>query len=196
MTQVIVGLGNPGKKFQRTRHNVGQMALDHLAESLGGRWFQEEWGTVAKVRFGEVSLLLVKPSSYMNDSGHPLAKLAKQLGISADNFILVQDDINLPPGVVRNRMSGSAGGHKGVQSIIAEFETEAFRRVKIGVGKPTDGSSLVDYVLRPISGSELEPIDSACREAAKRVLEMVEQRLPSMQVANLLALPHATNPQT
>jgi aminoacyl-tRNA hydrolase len=178
--QIIVGLGNPGQKFHDTPHNVGQQAIDRLARLLRATWSRESDAVVARVRTHGQRLLLIKPQALMNDTGPLLMRMAEQLGFGPEDCVIIQDDINLAMGVVRQRMNGSAGGHNGVQSIIVAFQSEAFRRVKIGVGRPASAEDLVEYVLTPFNAAQRETIDQACREAAGRVLKMVGSTVESL----------------
>lgn len=171
--QMVVGLGNPGTRFDKTPHNVGQRALDLVAESLGLAWSEEDFGLIAKMRVREQEVVLIKPAIQMNITGPWMRQLADSAELLPDACLVLHDDINLKPGVVRNRMSGSSGGHKGMQSIIAAFQTEDIRRVKIGVGAAPEGMPVSRYVLSPIEASKVDTVEDACRVAATRVLEML-----------------------
>lgn len=179
VSQLVVGLGNPGKRFRDTPHNVGQRTLELLAESLQANWSEEDVGLVARAQVQGQLVLLVKPATEMNRTGPWMQQIADQAKLRAQDCVIIQDDIYLKPGVVRNRMSGSSGGHKGVQSIIAAFQSEDIRRVKIGVGPPTDGTSVERYVLTPMKASERETVEQACLQAATRVLEMIKMHSTS-----------------
>jgi len=171
-----VGLGNPGKRFEQTPHNVGQWTLELLAESLQATWSEENFGLVARTQVQGQPVLLVKPATEMNHTGPWMRQMADQYQLKIQDCVVIQDDIHLKPGEVRNRMSGSSGGHKGMQSIIAAFQSEDIRRVKIGVGVPTDGISVAKYVLTPFEGPERDSVENACRQAATRVVEMIKMR--------------------
>lgn len=176
MSQLVVGLGNPGKRFEQTPHNVGQWTLELLAESLQAKWSEENFGLVARTQVEGQPVLLVKPATEMNHTGPWVRQMADQYQLKIQDCVVIQDDIHLKPGEVRNRMSGSSGGHKGMQSIIAAFQSEDIRRVKIGVGVPTDGTPVARYVLTPFEGPERDLVENACRRAATRVVEMIEMR--------------------
>jgi aminoacyl-tRNA hydrolase len=178
VTQLVVGLGNPGKRFEDTPHNVGYRALELLAESLQATWSEEELGVVAQAHVQGHSVLLVKPATEMNRIGPWMRQLADQAQLKVQDCLIIQDDLSLQPGVVRNRMSGSSGGHKGVQSIIAAFQSEEIRRIKIGVGPPTDGTPVARYVLTPFDAAQHDIVEKACRQAATRVLEMLKAHPP------------------
>lgn len=177
--QLVVGLGNPGKRFQATPHNVGQRALDLLAGSLGATWSEEDYGRVARTQVEGQEVVLIQPSVEMNRTGPWMRQLTDSADLAAGDCVVIHDDINLKPGVVRNRMSGSSGGHKGMQSVIAAFETEDVRRVKIGVGPPPEGTSVSRYVLSPVEPSKVDTVEEACRVAASRVLDMVKAHAAS-----------------
>jgi aminoacyl-tRNA hydrolase len=172
--QLVVGLGNPGKRYEQTPHNVGYRALELLAESLHASWSEEEVGVVARAHVQGQPVLLMKPATEMNRIGPWMRQLADQAQLKAQDCLIIQDDLSLQPGVVRNRMSGSSGGHKGVQSIIAAFQSEEIRRIKIGVGLPTDGTPVARYVLTPFDAAQRDTVEKACRQAATRVLEMLK----------------------
>jgi aminoacyl-tRNA hydrolase len=171
--QVVVGLGNPGQAFQQTPHNVGQQALDVLAEPFKAEWSQHDDALVAWIRWDEQPLLLIKPQRPVNETGPLLLRLASRFAFGPQNCILVHDDIHLPTGRVRKRMNGSAGGHKGVESILIAFQSEGFRRVKIGVGQPVSRDRLLEYVLTPFDADKREVIRTACQGAADCIVQMI-----------------------
>jgi UDP-N-acetylmuramoyl-tripeptide--D-alanyl-D-alanine ligase len=174
VSQLVVGLGNPGKRFDDTPHNVGYRTLELLAELLQVRWSEEEFGVVARAHVQGYPVLLVKPATEMNHTGPWMRQLADRIKLKVQDCVIIQDDLHLKPEDVRNRMSGSSGGHKGVQSIIAAFQSEHIRRVKIGVGLPTDGTPVPQYVLTPFEPSARDTMEKACRQAATRVLDMLK----------------------
>lgn len=174
ISQLIVGLGNPGKRFEHTPHNVGQRALDLLAELVQARWSQEGWGLAARAHVEDQPVLLAKPAIDINRTGPWMRQLANQWKLRPQDCVIIHDDINLEPGVVRPRRRGSSGGHKGVQSIIAAFESEEIPRVKIGVGLPTDGTPVIEHVVTPFETTKRDTIETACRQAAVRAFEMVK----------------------
>lgn len=174
--QLVVGLGNPGKRFEQTPHNVGQRTLELLSETLQANWSEEDSGLVAMVQVQGQPVLLVKPATEMNHTGPWIRQLADRRKLKAQDCLIIQDDINLKPGVVRPRKNGSSGGHKGVQSIIAAFQSEDIRRVKIGVGVPSDGTPVSRYVLTPFEGAVRDSLENACRQAATRVVEMIKMQ--------------------
>ncbi len=164
---LIVGLGNPGKKYETTRHNAGFMCIDKLS--------QKENVDIKKVKFhaliGECyidsnKVIVMKPQTMMNNSGQAIKECAQFYKIPNENIIVIYDDISLEPGKLRIRRKGSAGGHNGIKSIIAHLGSENFPRVKIGVGaKPHPDYDLVDWVLGSFPKNDLKLIDESCENA-------------------------------
>jgi len=171
--QVVVGLGNPGARHDDTPHNVGQRVLDLLASTLGTTWEQERDAKLARVESGGRTVLLIKPVARMNASGPQLHALGERLGFGPSDLVLVHDDLDLPIRSVRVRMRSGDGGHRGVRSVLRAFRTDEIRRVRIGVGRPSEGQGVEDYVLKPFEAEKLRAIDEACAEAADRVLELL-----------------------
>ena len=183
MAQGIVGLGNPGPEYRDTRHNVGARVLDGLARALHTRFAREGGHLLGPARWHGEPVYLIKPQSFMNESGPAVARLSRRLHLGPADLILVFDDLDLPLGTVRVRMKGSAGGHNGVRSLIAALGTDEIRRVKIGIGRPVppEGTArrrpeVVDHVLSPFYPEEGETVEAACAEAAQQVLKLLESR--------------------
>jgi aminoacyl-tRNA hydrolase len=172
--QAVIGLGNPGKRFRGSPHNVGQQVLDRLAHSLGGTWAPQEQALVACVAWQGTPVYLIKPLLPVNATGAGLLPLIQRLGFGPAACILVHDDAALPLGTVRVRMRGSDGGHRGVRSILDAFRTQELRRVKVGVGQPGQPGQLTDYVVTAFAASDLPSINRACAQAADRLLELVK----------------------
>ena len=146
---LIAGLGNPGKEYERTRHNVGFVAIDAMAESLSARIDRAKYrALICEVNLGGKRGLLMKPQTFMNLSGAAIAEAAAFYKIPAEKVLVLVDDISLAPGQMRIRRKGSAGGHNGLKSIIAELGSQEFPRIKLGVGqKPSPDYDLVNWVL-------------------------------------------------
>ena len=146
---IIAGLGNPGAQYAKTRHNVGFVAIDYIAEKLGVRIDRAKFHSlVTEARIGGVRVLLMKPETYMNNSGVAIGEAATFYKIPPERVLVLHDEISFEPGLMRIRRKGSAGGHNGLKSIIAHLASEEFPRVKIGVGKkPTPEYDLADWVL-------------------------------------------------
>lgn len=168
--KLIAGLGNPGREYAETPHNVGFRAVDTLAETAGATWKIEPQfkADCAKTTLGGEAVLLVKPTTYMNNSGEALASLMHYFRIAPEALVVITDDVHLPPGRIRVRTEGSAGGHNGLKSIIAHLGTQQFTRVRIGVGEPKHGSQdLINHVLGPISAESSTPISQGIQAAAQ-----------------------------
>ena len=158
---VVVGLGNPGRSYERTRHNAGYLVVDELARRHGGSWRRKKKAESADVSVGPKNVTLLKPTTFMNLSGSAIA------GHHAENLILVYDDLDLDPGTVRVKVGGGAGGHNGLRSTIQNVGPD-FVRVRIGIGRPPEGArmSVTDFVLGRM--------DSAVKEALPRAADAVE----------------------
>lgn len=173
MAHVVAGLGNPGPAYQGTRHNVGQRALDELAVTLRAGFHRDGPALVARGRWRDETVYLVKLQSFMNVSGGPLAAALRRLGAGPADLIVVYDDIDMALGKVRTRIKGSSGGHNGMRSIIQTLGTDEIRRVKIGVGRPERKEDVADHVLDRFGEDELPAVDEAVKLAATRVLELI-----------------------
>ena len=175
-TVVVIGLGNPEAGRVDTPHNVGYRAVDILAQRMARDWVAE--GDLAMVVRGELHglrICLVKPLAPMNDIGPALLRLAGDFSFDVCQCILVHDELALPIGAVRARIRGSDGGHRGVRSILQAFQDDKFRRVKIGVGQPREGQSVIDYVLTSFPAEQQAAVAVANRTAADRVVELMRQ---------------------
>ncbi|HEX8939108.1 MAG TPA: aminoacyl-tRNA hydrolase [Candidatus Limnocylindrales bacterium] len=167
--KVVVGLGNPGEQYARTRHNVGWLVLDRLAERAGwaGRGRNRDAAHVVQGRFQGLDLVLAKPLTYMNDSGIAVRKLLARERAPLVELLVVVDDFSLPFGKLRFREAGSAGGHNGLRSIIEELGTEKFARLRVGIGEP--GRDAVDHVLSRFQRSEERRLPELLDAAADAV---------------------------
>ena len=163
LTHLVVGLGNPGDKYTFTRHNTGFLALDFIAEKCGVKVDRVRFKSLcADTRIGEHRVLLMKPQTFMNLSGEAVRDAADFYKIPPENIIVLFDDINFDVGAMRIRRSGSDGGHNGIKSIIYQLNSDAFPRVKIGVGKkPSPDYDLADYVLGTYSDADKKTLFSA-----------------------------------
>jgi PTH1 family peptidyl-tRNA hydrolase len=156
---VVVGLGNPGRSYERTRHNAGYLVADELAKRHGGSWRKKKRAEAAPVSLGMKNATLLKPTTYMNNSGSAVADYRPE------DLIVVHDDLDLDAGTVRVKVGGGAGGHNGLRSIIQNKGNE-FVRVRIGIGRPPVGVTVTDYVL--------SRMDSAVKEAIPTAADAVE----------------------
>lgn len=177
---LIVGLGNPGREYEKTRHNAGFRGIDLLADKLGCKIDRLKFqGLYCQTNYGGRKLFLLKPQTYMNLSGRSVLQLSSYFNVPPKNIIVLFDDISLPPGRLRIRADGSAGGHNGIKSIIAEVGSQDFPRVKIGVGaKPHPEQDLADWVLSTFSAKEEKDLMSALERAADAVLTIIEKGVP------------------
>ena len=177
---LIVGLGNPGKEYERTRHNCGFLAIDMLAESLGCKVDKGKFqGLYGQTTYKGTKLFLLKPQTYMNASGRSVLQLSAYFNIPPSRIIVLFDDISLEPGRLRVRGDGSAGGHNGIKSLIQELGSQDFPRVKIGVGgKPHPDHDLADWVLGGFSANEQKAMDAAFKAAGEAALCIMEQGVP------------------
>ncbi len=177
---LIVGLGNPGKEYESTRHNCGFRALDILAEKLGCKVNKAKFqGLYGQVSYGGKKLLLLKPQTYMNLSGSSVVQLSAYFHVPPQRIVVLFDDISLEPGRLRIRSNGSAGGHNGIKSIISQLGSQDFPRVKIGVGaKAHPEQDLADWVLSSFSAQEEKALSSALERAAEAALCIVQSGVP------------------
>ena len=179
--RLVAGFGNPGREYQRTRHNVGFMVLDRLAADAQLPWdYSEKWGAA----WAKTNVILIKPATYMNRSGQPLAAIANFYKIAASEIMVVLDDFALPLGRLRLRAQGSSGGHNGLESVFEHFGTEEIARLRIGIGAaPSAGA--VDYVLGRFFEEEKPILDAAIRRAADAVNCVIDKGLDAaMNVFN------------
>lgn len=168
---LVVGLGNPGAKYENTRHNVGFMTADALAGRNGEPIRRIKYHALtSEAVIGGQSVLLMKPTTFMNLSGQAVSEAARFYKIPADHVLVISDDVDLPLGKLRIRKSGSAGGHNGLKNIIQQLGTDQFPRLKIGVGsKPHPDYNMADWVLGQFQGEDKKTIDAAVARAADAV---------------------------
>lgn len=174
--RLVAGLGNPGAEYAHTRHNIGFMIVDLLADEAGVTWEKSSRADAATAKLGNA--LLVKPASYMNRSGQPLHAIAQFFKISPEQILVVVDDFSLPLGRLRIRQSGGPGGHNGLESIIVQFGTEEIPRLRVGIGPaPSEGS--IDYVLSNFFEEEKPLVRSTVERAAEAVKCAVDKGVVS-----------------
>ena len=160
ITHIVAGLGNIGKTYERTRHNAGFLAIDYIAEKCGVKIDRVKFhATTAEATIGGTGVLLMKPTTLMNNSGVAIAEAAAFYKIPPENVIVLHDEISFDPGIIRIRRKGSAGGHNGLKSIIAHIGSQDFPRIKIGVGKkPSPEYDLADFVLGKFPEDDLRKL--------------------------------------
>ena len=167
--KAVVGLGNPGASYARTRHNVGFWVVDELAARHGLRFARRSYkAEVAEGRIADEDVMLLKPQTFMNASGEAVGRARRDLGLEPGEIVVVYDDLDLPVGRIRVRAAAGAGGHHGVESVIEVLGSKEFPRVRIGIGRPGDGDA-VDYVLAPPAPDEREALDASIERAADAV---------------------------
>ena len=188
---LIVGLGNPGKDYAHTRHNAGFRCLDILADNLGCKEDKLKFqGLYGQVNYNGRKIFLLKPQTYMNLSGRSVLQLSAYFNIPPARIIVLFDDISLEPGRLRIRPDGSAGGHNGIKSIIQELGSQAFPRVKIGVGgKAHPDQDLADHVLSGFSASEEKALAVSLKNGADAALAIIDKGVP--EAANRFNGTHA-----
>jgi PTH1 family peptidyl-tRNA hydrolase len=182
--KVIAGLGNPGSEYEHTRHNIGFEVIDQLAARFSTKLTKTKFHALfAKTVICGEDVLLVKPLTYMNASGEAVGPLLGFYKLTADNLLVIQDDMDLPVGRIRLRQRGSAGGHNGIKSLIHHLHTEDFARIKVGIGHPERSRrAVVNYVLNGFSGEEKEWIAASIERAADAAADWVDT--PFQQLMN------------
>ncbi len=175
MIRLIVGLGNPGKKYEDTRHNVGFMVVNALLRYFKLRDYTEEClAHLYKINILGREVLIAKPHTYMNNSGLAVLNLVETYDISPEEMIVVHDDLDLPLGKTKLKFSGSSGGHHGIESIVKEIKTDKFYRLRVGIGRPKDRNKVVDYVLSPFSREEEEILYKVLEKSRECLLRCLE----------------------
>ena len=169
MDYLVAGLGNIGPEYARTRHNMGFMVLDAWAQASNALFRTDRYGDVAEVSFKGRWFVLLKPSTYMNLSGNAVRYWMQKLHLPLENLIVISDDINLPFGSIRMRGGGSSGGHNGLEDITAKLESDAWTRIRLGVGNDFSRGQQIDYVLGDLSPEELEQIPALAARVAQGI---------------------------
>ena len=179
----VVGLGNPGRKHERDRHNVGWMVVDELARRTDARWRAKFSGQLAEVRLAGMRLALLKPETFMNDSGRSVAAATRFFKVEPESLLVVHDDVDLEPGRLQARAGGGLAGHNGLRSLAQALGTQDFLRLRIGVGRPGrgDARSIADYVLSPFElGEDVGALVSRAADAVETIaregVEAAQQR--------------------
>lgn len=165
--RLIVGLGNPGKKYAGNRHNIGFMSLDYFANKHGFVFSHSRGqAKIAEGRIADHEVILAKPQTFMNNSGESVGSLVRKYKVKAENLIVIHDDLDLPQGKIRIRSGGSSAGHKGINSIVEHISNQDFIRVRIGIGRPDRGDSskppedgVIDHVLGDFTDDEMKIMD-------------------------------------
>jgi PTH1 family peptidyl-tRNA hydrolase len=178
---LVVGLGNPGREYERTRHNAGWLALDELARRHGGSWRSKFSGSLAEVRLGDAKLALLKPETYMNESGRSVGAAARFFKVEPEQVLVVHDDVDLETGRLQARRGGGLAGHNGLRSLGQYLGSQDFLRLRVGVGRPGRGDrrSVADWVLSPFAPEE-DP-DALVSQSADAVETIVSDGLEAAQ---------------
>ena len=180
--QLVVGLGNPGPRYERTRHNAGFLVLDALAERLGGRFkAHRSRADVLEGRLAGVPVVRARPQSFMNESGGPVAGVARFFKIPVSAVTVVHDELDLPYGALRLKRGGGDGGHNGLRSITASLSSKEYARVRFGIGRPPGRQDPADYVLREFAAAERKDLGYFLDRAADAVETLLRDGLEATQ---------------
>lgn len=171
----FIGLGNPGRKYRKTRHNIGFMAIDQLAERLQIKFQNSRFhGEIAEGRFNDQKVVLLKPLTYMNLSGEAVHALMDFYQLSSEQIVIAYDDMDTELGKIRLRYKGSAGGHNGIKSIIQHLGSQQFNRIRIGISRPPAGMEIVPYVLADFAKSERSLLDEVIVRSAEAMEDTMQ----------------------
>jgi len=183
MTWLVAGLGNPGERYAGTRHNVGAMVVEELAERAGERFRKARFvpADVAEIKADGERVLLVKSRTFMNESGPAYASVAKKNDVPPDHVIAAHDELDLAFGALRVKFGGSTAGHHGLDSLVAALRTPDFYRLRLGIGRPPGRQDPLDFVLRPFSRKEAEVVAVLIDDAADAALSLVRHGLSPTQ---------------
>ncbi len=174
--KIIVGLGNPGRKYERTRHNAGFIAVDELAGSLRVDIAQEKYhALICRARIDSEETVLAKPQTYMNESGRAVGAIVRGTYAAVSDLIVIHDELDLPFGAVRVKIGGGHGGHNGLRSIIEHLGSSDFIRVRIGIGRPTPGMDSADYVLSLFLVEERQAVPDVMARAVEAVKTVISE---------------------
>ena len=175
-TFLITGLGNPGKEYHKTRHNIGFMTVDRIAERLGITFTRiQSKALITDARYQGQRIYLAKPQTFMNASGQVVGALLKFYKIPYENLLVAYDDVDLPFETIRMKPSGGSAGHRGMQNIIEQIGTQKFPRLRLGVGRAYGSKQAADYVLKPFSKEESEFLSVYIDRAAEAVLAYIKE---------------------
>ena len=182
-TVLVVGLGNPGPKYENTRHNIGFMVADVLAGRMHGKFSSHKRSNadIVQARFDGRQVILAKPRTYMNLSGGPVAALCKFFSVAPENVVVVHDELDLDFGTIRLKKGGGENGHNGLRSTSSALGTKDYVRVRMGIGRPPGRQDPADFVLKPFSSAERKDLDVWCEEGADAVELLVKLGLEGAQ---------------
>ena len=184
-TWLIVGLGNPGPNYAKTRHNIGQMVLDELAKEVGGSFKKHSKASAVVVEgrlgFGGPKVILMKSLGYMNTSGGPVSAIAKFYSIDPDHIIVVHDELDIPFDTIKVKIGGGEGGHNGLRDITKALGSKDYYRVRTGIGRPPGRMDTADFVLKPFSSIEAKDLPFLISNAADATMMLVKEGLLATQ---------------
>ena len=173
--KLVVGLGNPGKQYEKTKHNIGFMVIDAIADSVPHTpWREEQRAEVCSITVDGEKVLLVKPQTFMNLSGEPVGPLMRYYKIDPSDVYCIYDDMDLPIGKLRIRPNGSSGGHNGIKSLLSPIGQETFPRLRVGTGRQLPQWTVIDHVLAPFSEESQEKVQKGIKDTVKAVLGTLE----------------------
>lgn len=182
---LIVGLGNPGPEYEKTRHNIGQMVLDELAKEVGGSFKKHSKASAVVVEgrlgFGGPKVILMKSLGYMNTSGGPVSAVAKFYGIDPEHIIVVHDELDIPFDTIKLKIGGGEGGHNGLRDITKALGTKDYYRVRTGIGRPPGRMDTADFVLKPFSSTEAKDLPFLISNATDATMMLVKEGLLATQ---------------
>lgn len=182
---LIVGLGNPGPEYEKTRHNIGQMVLDELAKEVGGSFKKHSKASAVVVEgrlgFGGPKVVLMKSLGYMNTSGGPVSAIAKFYGIDPDHIIVVHDELDIPFDTIKLKIGGGEGGHNGLRDITKALGTKDYYRVRTGIGRPPGRMDTADFVLKSFSSTEAKALPFLISNAADATVMLIKEGLQATQ---------------
>ncbi|MDP3878368.1 MAG: aminoacyl-tRNA hydrolase [Methylobacter sp.] len=182
MIKLIVGLGNPGRQYEKTRHNAGFLFLDRLVSRLNCSWVVESRfdGVLASLDVAGSKVMLLKPATFMNRSGQAVGKVARYYKLAPEEILVVHDELDFDVGVIKLKKDGGHAGHNGLRDIIAHLASKDFYRLRVGIGRPSAGAVVADFVLSPPSKAELELIVFAFDRASDFVGQMVTSEMSAV----------------
>lgn len=172
MTKLVIGLGNPGEEYKNHRHNIGFIIIDKLAQNLYLKFDNNKKKSLfTRAKLNNTDFILLKPQTFMNLSGESAIYISKFFNIKPEDIIVIYDDMDIPFGTFKIKKGGSSGGHNGIKSLIAQLQTDDFIRLRVGIGRPSFGKKVNDYVLSSFSKSERENIDN---DLGENVIEAIK----------------------
>lgn len=185
--KILVGLGNPGQEYMATRHNIGFWVVEALAQELGLEWSERVCRSrLCRGKIGGEKITLAKPHTFMNRSGSACLCLQNKEGIAPGDFLIIYDDLDLEPGQMRLRLKGSAGGHRGMGSIINVLGTREIPRLRMGIGRPQGREKPRDYVLKPLDSNEQKEQKKHAEKAVRGLLVLLQEGIdPAMSFLNI-----------